>query len=162
MGNWELKRELEEFFAREAHLLDERRFDDWLNLFTDDAEYVVPLREYVEGDVEPAGHPVIRENKDGLLLRVRKDATGFSHAETPASMTCHLITNIVVDEIPDSDEVQARSAFAVRQTRKPRDEAWWAGRRIDRLRMVNGSWRLSRREVHMDATIYPRGVSIFF
>jgi 3-phenylpropionate/cinnamic acid dioxygenase small subunit len=162
MVNWELKREVEELLAREAHLLDERRFDEWLNLFTDDAEYLVPLREYVEGEVEPAGLPVIRENKDGLLLRVRKDATGFSHTEVPASMTCHLITNIVVDEIPNSDEVEARSAFAVRQTRKLHDEAWWAGRRIDRLRRTNGSWQIAHREVCMDATVYPRGVSIFF
>lgn len=162
MANWELKREVEDFLAREAHLLDDRRFEDWLNLFTEDAEYLVPLREYLEGDVEPAGQPVIRENKDGLRLRVRKDATGFSHTELPPSMTCHLITNIVVDEIPDSTDVEAYSTFAVRQIRKLHDEAWWAGRRVDRLRRANGSWQISRREVRMDATVYPRGVSIFF
>lgn len=162
MTNWELKREIEEFLAREAHLLDERRFDEWLDLFTEDAEYYMPLREYLEGDVEPAGHPIMHDTKDVLRVRVRKDATGYSHTELPPSMTCHLVTNIIVDEVPDSDEVEVRSAFAVRQTRKLRDEAWWAGRRIDRLRRVNGAWKLSRREVLVDATVFPRGVSIFF
>jgi hypothetical protein len=68
----------------------------------------------------------------------------------------------LVDEIADSDEIEARSAFLVRHIRKPREEALWGGRRIDRLRQVDGSWKIARREVHMDATIYPRRVSILF
>jgi hypothetical protein len=70
------------------------------------------------------------------------------------SMTCHLVSNVIVDEISDSDGVEARSAFLVRQTRKLRDEAWWAGRRIDRLRRTDGSWKLARREVLVDATVF--------
>ncbi len=162
MTDWNLKREIEDLLAREAHLLDERRFTEWLDLFTEDVEYVMPLREYLQGDVEPAGHPVIRDDLDMLRVRVAKDNTGYSHSELPASMTCHLVTNVVVDEIPGSDEVEARSMFLVRQARKLRDEAWWAGRRIDRVRRVDGSWRLARREIYLDATVLPRGISIFF
>ena len=47
MVSWEQKREIEELLYREAHLLDEHRFDEWLDLFTDDVEYVIPLREHV-------------------------------------------------------------------------------------------------------------------
>jgi 3-phenylpropionate/cinnamic acid dioxygenase small subunit len=35
----ELTREVEQFLYREARLLDERRFREWLELFTDDARY---------------------------------------------------------------------------------------------------------------------------
>jgi 3-phenylpropionate/cinnamic acid dioxygenase small subunit len=160
--NWELKRELEDFLSREAHILDEHRLEDWLDLFTEDAEYLVPLREYLQGDVAPAGHPVIRDDKQMLTVRVRKDATGFSHVETPVSMTCHLISNVVVEEGPDPDEVELLSAFTVRQARKLRDEAWWAGRRRDLMRRVDGGWKIARREVHLDATVLPRGIAIFF
>src|SRR5215471_8803104 len=155
------RQDIEELLYREAHLLDERRFREWLDLFTDDAEYLVPLREHVQGDVGEAGHPIIRDNKDMLLARVMKDETGFSHVEIPVSMTCHLITNIVVDDAPDG-EVQVRSAFMVRQARKLRDEAWWVGRRVDRLRRVGGQWRIAHRCVQLDSTILPRGISIFF
>ncbi|MFC7655372.1 aromatic-ring-hydroxylating dioxygenase subunit beta [Pseudonocardia benzenivorans] len=54
------------------------------------------------------------------------------------------------------------SAFTVRQARKLRDEAWWAGRRRDRLRRVDGRWKIARREVHLDSTVLPRGIAIFF
>lgn len=160
--NWALRCEIEDFLSREAHTLDEHRLDDWLDLFTDDAEYLMPLREYVQGDVPPAGHPIMRDDKQMLTVRVRKDATGFSHSETPVSMTCHLISNIVVEEGDDPDEVEVRSAFQVRQGRKLRDEAWWTGRRRDRLRRVDGRWKIARREVILDATVLPRGITIFF
>src|SRR2546430_2723828 len=132
----ELQREVEDFLYREAHMLDEHRLEDWLDLFTDDTEYLMPLREYVQGDVPPAGHPIMRDDKQMLTVRVRKDATGFSHAEIPVSMTCHLISNVVVVEGDNPDEVEVLSAFIVRQARKLRDETWWAGRRRDRLRRV--------------------------
>ena len=162
MVSWEQKKEIEEFLYREAHLLDDQRFDEWLELFTDDVEYLVPLREHVQGDVEPAGHPIIKDDKMMLLARVRKHQTGLSHVETPKSMTCHLITNVLVEAGQGREELEVLSSFVVRQARKLRDEAWWVGRRRDRFRRVDGGWRIARREVLLDATVLPRGISIFF
>ena len=162
MVSWEQKREIEEFLSKEAHLLDEQRFDEWLDLLTEDVEYLIPLREHVQGDVEPAGHPVVKDDKLMLTMRVKKHATGMSHVEIPKSMTAHLITNVLVEDGEGADEFLVRSTFLVRQARKLRDEAWWAGRRLDLLRRVEGEWRIARREVILDATILPRGISIFF
>jgi 3-phenylpropionate/cinnamic acid dioxygenase small subunit len=162
----EQKQEIEEFLYREAHLLDEARFREWVDLFTDDAEYLIPLRELLQGDVEDAGHPVVKDDKNMLIARVKKHETGFSHVEIPLSMTCHLVSNIVVDPadgVPgDGVEVNVKSSFVVRQARKLRDEAWWVGRRSDRLRKVGDDWRIAHRCVHLDATVLPRGISIFF
>jgi 3-phenylpropionate/cinnamic acid dioxygenase small subunit len=159
---WEEKREIEEFLYREAHLLDERRFREWFDLFTEDAEYVIPLTEHVQGDVGPAGHAVVKDDKNMLLARIMKDETGFSHVEIPTSLTCHLLSNIIVDDGERQGEVEVKSSFIVRQARKLRDEAWWVGRRHDRLRRVDGTWRIARRYVYLDSTILPRGISIFF
>lgn len=161
MLSFEDKYCIEELLRREAHLLDDRRFREWLELFTDDAEYVIPLNEALQGDVPPAGHPIVKDSKEMLLARVLKDETGFSHAETPVSMTCHLITNIVADESPKED-AEVRSAFLVRQGRKMRDEAWWVGHRTDLLRRVDDGWRIAHRVINLDTTLLPRGISIFF
>jgi 3-phenylpropionate/cinnamic acid dioxygenase small subunit len=40
----EVIREVEQFLYREARLLDERRFHEWLELFTDDVRYWMPVR----------------------------------------------------------------------------------------------------------------------
>ncbi len=162
MVTWEQKKEIEDFLYREAYLLDDHRFDEWLDLFTDDVEYVIPLREHVQGDVEPAGHPIIKDNKLLLTARVRKHQTGLSHVEIPQSMTGHLITNVLVEDGATPGELEVLSSFLVRQARKLRDEAWWVGRRRDVLRRVDGGYRIARREVLLDATVLPRGISIFF
>jgi 3-phenylpropionate/cinnamic acid dioxygenase small subunit len=95
-------------------------------------------------------------------MRVKKHQTGFSHVEIPKSMTAHLITNILVEDGPKAGELQVLSTFIVRQARKLRNEAWWAGRRRDLVRRAEGGWKIARREVLLDATILPRGISIFF
>jgi 3-phenylpropionate/cinnamic acid dioxygenase small subunit len=162
MASFEQKAEIAEFLYREARLLDEYRLDDWLNLFTDDVEYVIPLREQIQGDLPPAGHPMVKDDKLMLMTRVKKDATGMSHVEIPRSMTTHLVSNIVVDDGPKPGEFTVLSNFVVRQARKLRDEAWWVGRRTDVLRRVGTGWKIARREVMLDATVLPRGISIFF
>ena len=42
-----LRTRIEDFLYPEAELLDDRRFDDWLELFTDEVSYVVPVRRNV-------------------------------------------------------------------------------------------------------------------
>jgi len=162
MASWEEKKEIEEFLTREAYLLDDHNYDAWLELFTDDIEYIIPLTEHVQGDVEPAGHPIMKDDKLMLTMRVRKHQTGLSHVETPTSMTGHLITNILVEDGALPGELNVRSSFVVRQARKLRDEAWWVGRRRDLFRRVDGNWRIARREIVLDTTVLPRGISIFF
>jgi 3-phenylpropionate/cinnamic acid dioxygenase small subunit len=152
---------IEQLLYREAHLLDERRFREWLDLLTDDIEYLMPLTEHVQGRVAPAGHPVIKDDKNTLLARVAKDETGWSHVETPTSMTCHMISNILIDEGPEG-RADVKSSFMVRQARKLRDEAWWVGRRHDQVRRVDDRWLIARRCIFLDATVLPRGISIFF
>ena len=45
-----LAREVEEFFYHEAELLDQRRYEEWLDLFTDDTHYFMPMRRNVKFD----------------------------------------------------------------------------------------------------------------
>src|SRR5438093_11533326 len=40
----EVIREVEQFLYREARLLDERRFHEWVELFTEDVRYWMPMR----------------------------------------------------------------------------------------------------------------------
>ncbi|MCI0846661.1 MAG: 3-phenylpropionate dioxygenase, partial [Chloroflexi bacterium] len=43
-----LKYEIEEFLYEEAELLDERHFEEWLELLTDDIRYFMPMRRNVK------------------------------------------------------------------------------------------------------------------
>ena len=56
MPDEDMIRGVEQFLYREARLLDERRFHDWLGLFTDDVHYWMtaqPLSQVEQGDRDP-------------------------------------------------------------------------------------------------------------
>src|SRR6202023_2636668 len=108
----EVIREVEQLLYREARVLDERRFHEWLELFTDDVHYWMGARtnryprsskaisilspnRYVEDDHTREDElSIFDETKETLSGRVARLETGMAWAEDPPSRTRHLITNI--------------------------------------------------------------------
>jgi 3-phenylpropionate/cinnamic acid dioxygenase small subunit len=101
--------ELAKFIYQEARLLDEKRFDDWYQLFTEDAHYWVPL---VPGQTDPLTHNSLAY-EDKLLLKLRierlKQPTAFS--QKPASRCLHVLQ---APQLENSDD--ARGEFRLRTT----------------------------------------------
>jgi 3-phenylpropionate/cinnamic acid dioxygenase small subunit len=92
--------ELTQFYIREAWLLDERKFQEWLDLFTDDVLYFMPRRKNVprkeaHRELTPLGDlAILEEDKRYLEMRVARLDTGMAWAEDPPSRTRHLIGNL--------------------------------------------------------------------
>jgi 3-phenylpropionate/cinnamic acid dioxygenase small subunit len=159
--------EIEQFLYREAYLLDERRFRDWLGLFADDATYVISVRESVQRTDEGifpftlAEPPLVAEGLDFLTQRVKRLETHLAHAEQPPSLTRHLITNVLVQEERGA-EVMVASNFQVYQARIDISEHVFFGKREDTLRRSNFGWRIARRHVVLDTSLLPRTLTILF
>lgn len=96
VGLEKLQRHLavQELLYREARLLDERRLDEWLELFTDDALYFLPIADS-DSPREPS---LIKDSKAGMEERVFRLTKTLAHAQNPPSRTQHDITNIEVTE----------------------------------------------------------------
>lgn len=162
-------RGIERFLYREALLLDERRYDDWVELFTDDVHYWMPIRRdatKAPGRSEFAGAGELAffdETKDTLARRVAKIRTGLAWAEEPPSRTRHLITNIDAEEGDTEAEVWAYSNFIVYRTRLETKQDLFVGRREDILRRDGDTWRIARRKILLDMTVlFADNLSIFF
>jgi 3-phenylpropionate/cinnamic acid dioxygenase small subunit len=53
--------------------------------------------------------------------------------------------------------------MVVYRSRLDTDEDWWVGRRIDRLRNVEGHWKIARREIYLDQTVLKsKNLTTFF
>jgi 3-phenylpropionate/cinnamic acid dioxygenase small subunit len=161
---YDLQREVERFLFREARLLDEGRFDEWLALMADDVRYWVPTRETtrefagsVAGDRDLA---LFDDDKDFLRARIQRLHSGLAHAETPPSRTRRFLSNIEIEE-PSGDECEVGCNMLIYQTRLERTEIAFVGRREDRLRKSNGSWLVAKRKIILDQTLIPRTISIF-
>lgn len=169
-----LKQEVEDFLYREADLLDERRYEEWLDLFTEDTHYWMPLRRNVPRD-EPereftrlgADASWFDEGKDTLRRRVRQILTGIHWAEEPPSRICHIISNIqLVPEAPSGpapSEVGVRSRFIVYRNRVETETDFLVGRREDLLRREDGDWRIARRKIVLDQSVLlAKNLTMFF
>lgn len=84
--------QVQELLHLEARLLDERRFDEWLDLFTDDARYSLPI---LSPD-DPREPSIIRDSKAGMEERVYRLTRTLAHAQNPPSRTQHDVTNVEV------------------------------------------------------------------
>ena len=159
-----LKQEIEEFLYREAELLDERRYEEWLDLFTEDAHYFMPMRRNVprdelEREFTRAGTDVnwFDEGKDTLTRRVKQILTGLHWAEEPPSRICHMVSNVQLTHAGSAEpvemEVGVKSRFLIYRNRVETETDFLVGKREDLLRRVDGEWRIARRKIILDQSV---------
>ena len=85
----DLMREVEDFFYLEADLLDEREYDQWLDLLTEDIVYWMPMRKNVsyanrdKDTTEEDDLAWIHDDKETLRKRVKQIQTGVHWADEP-------------------------------------------------------------------------------
>jgi 3-phenylpropionate/cinnamic acid dioxygenase small subunit len=113
------------FVLREARLLDEQRYAQWLDLFADDGVYWIPTRPAQASPHEALS--IAYEPKSLLTLRIERLSRGEMHVQSPPSRTVHHVSAIEID----GDE--ARSALIVAEWRGG-EARWFAGRVLHRLR----------------------------
>lgn len=135
----------EQFLYHEARLLDTQRFDDWLELFTDDATYWVPLEQ---GQRDPlATSSIIHDDRTLLGLRVKQLRHPRAHARTPLARTVHQVSNILVEEDSPAGVVVS-SALSVIEFRNEKQRLYGALVQ-HRLRRNSGSFRIAHKRVDL-------------
>jgi 3-phenylpropionate/cinnamic acid dioxygenase small subunit len=172
---FELKQEVEDFLYREADLLDQRRFKDWLDLLADDIVYFMPIRRNVkfgqhdERENTRVGFGIswFDEDKWTLTKRVEQILTGVHFAEEPLSRVCHMVSNVQLlsadPSLEAADRVTVRSRFLVHQNRVEYETYTFVGKRTDVLRRAGDDWKIARREIILDQNVLlAKNLSIFF
>lgn len=164
-----LKQEVEDFLYQEAELLDERRYEEWLELFTEDASYFMPMRRNVPADElereftrEGLDVNWFDEGKDTLTRRVKQIRTGVHWAEQPPSRICHMVSNVQILHASPA-EVAVKSRFLLYRNRVETETDVLVGKREDLLRRVNGDWRIARRKIVLDQNVLlAKNLTFFF
>ncbi len=93
-----------DLLSLEATLVDERRWEEWLELFAEDVEYWAPAwdseTEFTQ-DPNAEMSLIHYAGRFGLEDRVYRLQSGNSTASTPPPRTCHMVTNILARFLPD-------------------------------------------------------------
>jgi 3-phenylpropionate/cinnamic acid dioxygenase small subunit len=172
-----LQQEIEQFFYREALLLDNIQYEEWFALLDEDIRYFMPIRRNVmrrsgkarPGDItEYSGNDEFAhfdEDIDAMRGRLRKLLSDFSWSENPASRTRHMVSNVIIHEGSEANTYNVCSSFIVYRNRLERQVDIFAGERHDVLRRADNEpgFKIANRTILMDqSTILSNNISIFF
>jgi benzoate/toluate 1,2-dioxygenase beta subunit len=138
---------IEAFLINEATLLDDRRFEEWRDLFDDDGYYWVPLKpEHVDPGAQAA---LFYDDREIMQTRINRLRHPFIHAQTPPHRTCHLVGNVTVTDVDvASGECTVRSALIMSDHRVHTQRIFSAHVR-HRLRLVDSTYRIAWKRVDL-------------
>ena len=145
--NADTPRAVEHFLYRQAEILDERRWQEWLELFTPDGYYWMPVcEEQTTGDGVPN---IFYEDHDLMTMRIKRVTHPRAHSQHPPNRMSHVVSNIIVEsEDPETGDVVARSKFYAAEFR---DDAvrHFAGKYRHHLRRTEDGYRITLQRVDL-------------
>ena len=116
-------REIEAFLGQEAHLLDDRRYEDWMELFTEDGFYWAPSTPEQEDPFSNVS--LIYDDREAMRTRITRLRHPRAHFQVPHSRTARLVTNPYPEETLGSDAaILVRSKFLLYEYRPSIPEAF--------------------------------------
>ncbi len=144
----ELSQTVTLFLYREARILDQHRYRDWLGLLADDIQYLV-----ICGQTGTDRLALLDDDRASLEQRVLRLETGRAWAEQPPSLTQRLISN--VEARWNGEDVEAFSAVMLYRSRSDNERDLLVGRREDILRSQDKGLEIVRRKVVLADTVLP-------
>jgi 3-phenylpropionate/cinnamic acid dioxygenase small subunit len=140
------RREIEDFLINEAALLDERRFEEWRDLFADDGRYWVPMRP---GQDSPDECSLFYDDRDIMQTRFERLRHPNIHSQNPPHRTCHITGNVVIENVDiGRGEVVAKSKMILTDYRIHVQRVF-SGQVLHRLRRVGASYKIVLKRVDL-------------
>jgi benzoate/toluate 1,2-dioxygenase beta subunit len=144
-------RAIEAFLLHEAHLLDDRRFEEWMELFTPDGYYWAPASL---GQTDPLNAvSLVYDDREAMQTRIRRLRHPRIHVQTPPSRTARLVANAFVEEADaDGGACVVRSKFMIYEYRPSIPEALervFGGTYRHRLVTGGGGFRIAWKKAEL-------------
>jgi len=135
----------EQFLYHEARLLDAQRYEEWLELFTEDATYWVPLEQAQKDPYETSS--IIHDDRTLLELRVKQIRHPRAHARLPLARTVHQVGNVSI--LSDTAaEVRVASTLTVVEFRNEKQRVY--GALVEhRLRKSGDTFHIAHKRVDL-------------
>jgi len=143
----ELKMEIEEFLYRQAEILDEKRWDEWLALFTEDGTYWVPVTE--DQNVADGVPNIFYEDLDLMRVRAKRVSHPRAWSQKPPHRTSHVVSNVVVEKHDaKTGDLVVRSKFTMSEFRRDVTRAF-AGKYRHELKKTKDGYRIRQQRVDL-------------
>ena len=141
------QRAVESFLYLQADILDERRWAEWLDLFTDDGIYWMPASE---GQKDGEGQPnIFYEDYHLMNMRIRRVEHPYAHSQAAGHRTSHVVSNVVIrSEDKDNGEIVVSSRFHMVEYRLD-EQRYFAGKYTHTLRVSDSGYKIALQRVDL-------------
>jgi 3-phenylpropionate/cinnamic acid dioxygenase small subunit len=150
--------EVYELLAREAHLLDDRDYEGWLQLFTDDCLYWMPVDPLSEDGTLRLN--VFYDDRPKMEDRIVRLTSGNAYTEEPISLTARTFSALQLEAGGDDDSVAVRSNFQMVAYRSG-EQRVLGGRYRHRLVRRDGSLAIAEKRVTLLGSDAPQASMTF-
>ncbi|MCH7589222.1 MAG: aromatic-ring-hydroxylating dioxygenase subunit beta [Chloroflexi bacterium] len=145
----EFEQEIERLLFNEARLLDEARYDDWLELYTQEAVYWVPAGTKPLEEIDPEWEvSLIYDDWDLMNKRVARLNSPYAYAQKPASRTQRILSNIVIDFSEGKDKCVVSSSYCCYELRAHKMTTF-IGRCEHTLVREDKDWKITKKVVDL-------------
>jgi 3-phenylpropionate/cinnamic acid dioxygenase small subunit len=135
---------------REAALLDDCRYDEWLALFSDDCLYWAPVSP--EMQTPRAGPSHFRDDKQVMMVRTHRLLNPRAFGAEPSPRTVHIVSGIYI-ESEEQDEIHVSSSQIMLEYRNrgrfEEDQRVFGGRVRHRLRRTDQGLKIVEKRVDL-------------
>lgn len=134
-----------QFLYRQAELLDDKRWQEWVELFADDGVYWMPADpSHTHWDGMPA---IFAEDKNLMHVRMKRVLHPDAWSQRPLWGTNHVVSNVIIESIT-STEIHVRSRFHMMELRRD-DVRHFAGSYRHHLLKSADGYRIKLQRVDM-------------
>lgn len=146
-------------------LLDERRWDEWLDLYTPDCTLWLPMwrdEESMNERTDDALAHMYYQNRKGIEDRVARIRTGKSPVTSPLPRTAHLVSGIALLDEPAPARIALRATWVchVLFTRARTQHAFF-GRAEYRLVRAENRWKIQAKKVLLQNDDIPGVLDVY-
>ena len=131
---------------REARLLDQLKFDEWLAMYAPECIYWVPATP--QGGDPRREVAILFDDRRRMEDRVYRLRTGYAWSQAPKSRTVRMISNVEVFTTKQSAARMVRSNYLISEFRVDgtRYLSGWCGHRFAER---SGRWEIAVRQVNL-------------
>ena len=138
-------RDAQNFLYDEAELLDQGRFEEWMDLFTADGDYWVPMSPGQDNPRDMVSHFYDdRPMMEARIRRLREPSNLVYNARTRCH---HHVANVRVRGFDASDQTHRVSSYVLMVESRPDEQRVFSGVCEYRLRVVDGALKIVRKKV---------------
>ena len=136
----------EQFLYRQSELLDSKKWQEWIDLFSDDGIYWMPPdASYKTWDGQPA---IFAEDKNLMTVRMNRVLHPDAWSQRPLWGTNHVVSNVVIDKQSANGDLVVRSRFHMMELRRD-DVRHFAGSYRHELKKSKDGFRIKLQRVDM-------------